>query len=72
MMSLNIIGTRLDGSGWSDLNGKSGINTSGSASSFLKGSHVKRIRYAQQITLVAFVKLVYHAYFEKDYCCFDD
>ena len=69
---LNIIGTRLDGSGWSDLYEKSGINTFGRVRSFLKGSHVKRNHYAQQITLVALVKLAHHTYLEKDYSCYDD
>ena len=61
MLFLNNIGTCLDGSGWSDLYEESGINTSGSASSFLKGSHFKRSRYAQQITLAALIKLAYQA-----------
>ena len=69
---LNIIGTRLDGNGWSDLYEKSGINTFGRVRSFLKGSHVKRNHYAQQITLVALVKLAHHTYLEKDYSCYDD
>ena len=41
MMFLNIIGTRLGGSGLNNLYGKSGINISGRGSSFFKGSHVK-------------------------------
>ena len=71
MMFLNIIDTWLDGSGWSCLYEKSGINTSGKVSSFLKGSHVKRSRHAQQIALAALVKLAHQAYFERNYNCYD-
>ena len=71
MMFLNIIDTWLDGSGWSGLYEKSGINTSGKVSNFLKGSHVKRSRLAQQIALAALVKLAHQAYFETNYNCYD-
>ena len=50
----------------------SGINTSGRVNSFLKESHVKRSRYAHQITLAALVKLAHQAYLETVYSCYDD
>ena len=71
-MFLNIIGAWLDGSGWNDLYEKSEINTSGKVNSFLKESHVKRRRYAQQITLAALVKVAHQAYLETDYSCYND
>ena len=62
----------LNGSGWSDLYEKSGINSSGRVSSFLKGSHVKQSCYAQQITCAALVKLAHQAYLETDNSCYND
>ena len=72
MMFLNIIGTWLDGTGWSDLYEKLGIDTSGRVCSFLKGSHLKRSRYPQQITLVSLAKLAHQAYLETDCSYYDD
>ena len=71
LIFLNTMGTWLDGGDWSDLYEKSGINTSGRTNSFLKGSHVKRNRYAQK-TLAALVKLAHEAYLELDHSCYDD
>ena len=72
MMFLNINGTWLDGTGWSDLYEKLGIDTSGRVCSFLKGSHLKRSRYPQQITLVSLAKLAHQAYLETDCSYYDD
>ena len=69
---LNIIGTWLDGSGWSDIYEKSRVNTSWRVTSFLKRIHVKRSRYAQQITPPALVNIAHQAYLETDYSCYDD
>ena len=67
MMFLNVIGIWLHGSGWCK-----GKITSGRVHSFLKGSHVKRSRYAQQIILAALIKSAHQAYLETDYSYHDD
>ena len=58
MIFLDIIGTWLNG-GY--LYENSGINTSGRVNRFLKGNHVKRGCYAQQITLADLVIVAHQA-----------
>ena len=51
MEQLRVLGTLLDGSGWTHVLSKSGLCGSGAADSFLKATHVKRSRYAHQVTV---------------------
>ena len=53
MAFINVIGDWLDGSGWCEVFNKANISTPGRVENFLKGSHVKRSRYAHQISLSA-------------------
>jgi hypothetical protein len=53
MTILKILGTWLDGSGWSTALMNSDITTPGKAESFLSGSQVTRTRYVHQVTAAA-------------------
>ena len=49
----NMIGKWLAGSGWTDIFIKAGVATTGRCESLLKSSHVKRTRYAHEVSLAA-------------------
>ena len=57
MAFLNAIGDWLEGSGWVDIFERARFTTVGRIDSFLKGSKVKRNRYAHQVSLASLVKL---------------
>ena len=57
MAFLNVLGDWLSGSGWCIIFEKSNVSTAGKIESFLKGNHVKRSRYAHQLSLASLVKL---------------
>ena len=50
---LHVIGDWLKGSGWDEVLVKADVTTFGRAESFLMGSHVKRARYAHQVSVAA-------------------
>ena len=52
----------LDGSGWINVLKQSFVNTPGRIDSFIKGSNVKRKRYAHQITLASLIVLAEEAF----------
>ena len=60
-----MIGSWLNGSGWVEIVEESGVSTFGKAESFLKGSHVKRSRYAHQVTACSLYRLLTEAYTES-------
>ena len=62
---LTMIGLWLNGSEWIEILEESGVSTFGKAESFLKGSHVKRNRYAHQVTACSLNHLVTEAYTES-------
>jgi len=47
----NMIGKWLASSGWTDIFLKAGVATAGRCESLLKSSHVKRTRYAHEVSL---------------------
>jgi len=49
----NMIGKWLAGSSWTDIFLKAGIATAGRCESLLKVSHVKRTRYAHEVSLAS-------------------
>ena len=57
MAFINVNGDWLHGSGWCEVLNKANISTPGRVESFLKGSHVKRSRYAHQLCLSALTAL---------------
>lgn len=59
---LAVIGTWLEGSGWEDALVKSGITTPGRAEGLLKSDHIKRARYAHEVSLVALNILLFEIY----------
>ena len=65
MEFLAMIGSWLNGSGWVEILNDSGVSTFGKAESFLKGSHVKRRRYAHQVTACSLYHLLTEAYTES-------
>ena len=62
---LNLIGNWLNGSGWVDVFKKAFINTPGRVESFLKGTNVKRSRYAHQLSLASLLRLARDTFDEK-------
>ena len=68
MAFLSSSGDWMEGSGWTDLYGKSQISTSGRVDSFLHGSKVKRTRYAYQITLKVLLQLSKEAFDNSSSC----
>ena len=62
---LVMIGSWLNGSGWVESLEESGVSTFGKAESFLKDSHVKRSRYAHQVTACSLYHLLTEAYTES-------
>ena len=59
------IGSFVTGSGWVEALEESGVATSGKADSFLRGAHVKRSRYAHQVTACSLYQLLSDAYSES-------
>ena len=57
MMLLSCIGDWLNGSGWCEMYESSKVSTAGKIESFLKGSKVKRTRYAHHVTLSVLLTL---------------
>ena len=62
---LALIGSFVTGSGWVEALEESGVATSGKADSFLRGAHVKRSRYAHQVTACSLYQLLSDAYSES-------
>jgi len=62
MMVINLIGKWLDGSGWTSVIAEAGVTTSGVADSCLTSSHVKRSRYAHEVTIAALQYLKLEAF----------
>ena len=58
----NMMGKWLDGSGWVEMIAKSGVSTTGRSEALLKGSHVKRTRYAHEVSFAALSILRYYAF----------
>lgn len=65
MSFIAVIGTWLTGSGWNEVIVSAGISTPGKSLGILKGTHVKRCRYAHEVTLAALNILLRNVY-EKD------
>ena len=57
-----MLGDWLDGSGWTEALVQAKVTTSGTADSFIKGSHVARTRHAHQVTCAALYNLLQKAY----------
>ena len=66
MAVLSMLGKWLEGSGWSSALVDAGIATSGRAEALLSAFHVKRTRYAHQVTAASLHILQDDAY--KDFC----
>ena len=66
----SVIGDWLEGSGWTEVYSQSGISTPGRINSFLKSSHVKRNRYAHQVTLHVLIQLQHAAFKWSDLSTF--
>lgn len=60
-----VIGTWLEGSGWEEMVVKCGLTTSGRAEGLLKSDHIKRARYAHEVSLAALNILLFE-HFEVD------
>jgi len=58
----NLIGKWLAGSGWTDIFLKAGVATAGRCESLLRSSHVKRTRYAHEVSLASLSILRHDAY----------
>ena len=63
---MSMIGDVLEGSGWVDALIKSGLGSPGVVESFLSSSHVKRTRYAHEVTACTLYSLFRQAYQESD------
>ncbi|CAG9823856.1 unnamed protein product [Phaedon cochleariae] len=68
MAIMSMIGSWLTGSGWTDILVDAGVTSPGRAESLLSCSHVKRTRYAHQVTVAALVILKGHAYKSREMC----
>ena len=66
MAMLSMLGKWLEGSGWSSALVEAGIATSGRAEAMLSASHVKRTRYAHQVTAASLHVLQQTTY--QNYC----
>ena len=63
MAALKVIGSWLEGSGWNVAITQANIASAGTADSFIKASHVTRIRHAHQVTaLHILMKSAYNDY----------
>ena len=60
-----MIGSWRNGSGWVEIVEESGVSMFGKAESFLKDSHMKRSRYAHQVTACSLYHLLTEAYTES-------
>ena len=66
MAFMSMIGDMLEGSGWVDALIKSGLGSPGVVESFLSSSsHVKRTRYAHEVTACTLYSLLRQAYQES-------
>ena len=68
---LALIGSFVTGSGWVEALEESGVATSGKADSFLWGAHVKRSRYAHQVTACSLYQLLSDSYSESSATYFE-
>ena len=73
MAFMSMIGDVLEGNGWVDALIKSGLDSAGVVESFLSSSHVKRTRYAHEVTACTLYSLLRQAY-QESHCdsSFDD
>ena len=62
MAALATLGDLLDGSGWTNAITQAEVAAAGMADSFLKATHVKRTRYAHQVTCSALSNLLHQSY----------
>lgn len=62
MAAMKAAGRLLGGSGWTDALVLAEIATSGKANAYLRAAHVKRTRYAHQVTLASLHHLQQHTY----------
>ena len=62
MAYMSAIGDWVDGSGWLEAFEKANISTTGRIESFLRGSKVKRTRYAHQVSLATLARLSQNAF----------
>ncbi len=60
-----VLGDLLDGSGWTSALVQAGVATSGTAEAFLKASHIRKTRYAHEVTAASLYILLENAY--QDY-----
>ena len=75
MAFINAIGDWLDwldGSGWCEVFNKADISTPGRVENFLQGSHVKRSRYAHQISLSTLYTMSYNVFQQSGIASYDD
>ena len=63
---MSMIGDVLEGSGWVDALIKSGLGSPGVVESFLSSSHLKRTRYAHEVTACTLYSLLRQVYQESD------
>lgn len=64
---LAVIGSWLEGSGWDEALVKSGITTPGRSEGILKSTHIKRARYAHEMSLMALNIVLFDQFnFESD------
>ena len=66
MAFMSMIGDVLEGSGWVDALIKSGLGSPGVVESFLSSSHLKRTRYAHEVTACTLYSLLRQVYQESD------
>ena len=62
MALLNVLGNRLDGSGWVAIMATANVTTEGRADALQSGSHVSRAQWAHQVTATALFDLQNQAY----------
>ena len=72
MLLLSMIGDWLAGSGWCEIYKRSEISTPGRSNSFLKVKHLKRSRYADQVTLPTLVQLSWQAYQQTQHTNYEE
>ena len=61
----NMIGKWLSGSGWTDIVAKAEVFSSGRADALLKACHVKRTRYAHEVSIASLYILRADAYSQE-------
>jgi len=64
----NMIGKWLTGSGWTNILSQASVSTSGRCDALLKATHVKRVRYAHEVTIAALHVLKHKAFTEDTSC----